>query len=79
MRVYLRLLLLSASIAGAAYLASQLFVRDAVPVADSEQPQWYLQLAFVLRSVEFIGLGGMALVLIAGLSAWLARRSATTR
>jgi hypothetical protein len=79
MRVYLRLLLLSASIAGAAYLASQLFVPDALPVADSEQPQWYLQLAFVLRSIELIGLGGMALVLIAGLSAWLTRRSATTR
>jgi hypothetical protein len=79
MRVYLRLLLLSASIAGVAYLASQVFVPEALPVADSERPQWYLQLAFILRSVEFIGLGGMALVLIAGLSAWLARRSATTR
>jgi hypothetical protein len=79
MRAYLRLLLLAASTAGAAYLASQVFVPDALPVADSEQPQWYLQLAFVLRSIELIGLGGMALVLIAGLSAWLARRSATTR
>jgi hypothetical protein len=54
-------------------------VPDAVPVADSEQPQWYLQLAFVLRSIELIGLGGMALVLVGGLSVWLGRRSETTR
>jgi hypothetical protein len=77
MRVYLRLLLLSASVAGAANLASRVLVPDALPVADSDQPQWYLQLAFVLGSVEFIGLGGMVLVLVSGL--WLTRRSATTR
>ena len=73
MRVYLRLLLLFTSTAGAAYLASHALVPDALPVADSEQPQWYLQLAFVLRSVELIGLGGMALVLLSGLSAWLTK------
>ena len=79
MRTYLRLLLLFALTAGAAYLASRLLVPDAVPVADSEQPQWYLQLAFVLRSIELIGLGGMALVLVGGLSVWLGRRWQTTR
>jgi hypothetical protein len=79
MRVYLRLLLLSASVAGAAYLASRVLVPDALPVADSDQPQWYLQLAFILGSVEFIGFGGMVLVLVSGLSAWLTKRSATTR
>ncbi len=79
MRAYLRLLLLFALTAAAAYLASRIFVPDAVPVADSEQPQWYLQLAFVLRSIELIGLGGMALVIVGGVSAWLARRSETTR
>ena len=47
MRAYLKLLLLFAVTAGAAG-ASRTFVPDAVPVADSEQPQWYLQLAFVL-------------------------------
>ena len=45
MRAYLRLLLLFALTAGAAYLASRVFVPDAVPVADGEQPQWHLQLA----------------------------------
>lgn len=79
MRAYLRLLLLFALTAGAAYLASRILVPDAVPVADSEQPQWYLQLAFVLRSIEFIGLGGMVLVLISGLSVWLGRRPTPTR
>jgi hypothetical protein len=54
-------------------------VPDALPVADSDQPQWYLQLAIVLGSIEFIGVGGMVLVLISGLSASLTRRSATTR
>ena len=79
MRTYLRLLLLFALIAGAAYLASRSFVPDAAPVADSEQPPWYLQLAFVLMSIELIGLGGMALVLVGGLSVWFGRRSQTTR
>jgi hypothetical protein len=78
MRAYLRLLLLFALTAGAAYLASRILVPNAAPVADSEQPQWYLQLAFVLRSIELIGLGGMVLVLVAGLAAWLGRRSPTT-
>ena len=79
MRDYLRLFLLFALTAGATYLTSRLLVPDAVPVADSEQPQWYLQLAFVLRSIELIGLGGMALVLVSGLSVWLGRRSEMTR
>ena len=71
MRAYLRLFLLSAVTAGAAWLASRAFVPDAVAVANIEQqPLWYLQLAFVLRSIELIGLGGMALVLVAGVAIW---------
>jgi uncharacterized membrane-anchored protein len=71
MRAYLKLFLLSAITAGAAWLASRAFVPDAVAVADTErQPQWYLQLAFVLRSIELIGLGGMVLVLVAGVAMW---------
>ncbi len=78
MRAYLRLLLLFALTAGAAYLAGRVFVPNAVPVADSEQPQWYLQIAFLLRSIELIGLGGMILVLVASLAAWFGRHSPTT-
>jgi hypothetical protein len=70
MRTYLKLLLLFAITAGTAWLASRILVPDAVPVADSEQPQWYLQLAFFLRSIEWIGLGGMALVVVAGAAMW---------
>ena len=78
MRAYLRLLLLFALTAGAAYLASRVLVPNAMPVADSEQPQWYLQLAFILRSIELIGLGGMALVLVAGLASRFGTRPPTT-
>lgn len=78
MRAYLKLLLLFALTAGAAFAASRLLVPDAVPVADSEQPQWYLQTAFVLLSIELTGLGGMVLVLISALAAWLGKRSSTT-
>jgi len=74
MRVYLKLLLLFAITAGAAWLASRILVPDAVPVADSEQPQWYLQVAFILRSIELIGLGGMALVMVAGAAMWKGAR-----
>ena len=73
MRAYLKVLLLFAMTAGAAWFASRSLVPDAVPVADSEQPQWYLQLAFVLRSIELIGLGGMVLVLVAGVAMWRGR------
>ena len=79
MWAYLRLFLLFALTAGAAYAASRIFVPDAVPVADSEQPKLYLQLAFVLRSIEVIGLGGMVLMLVGGLSFWLGEQSAMPR
>jgi len=78
MRACLRLLLLFALTTGAAYLASRVLVPNAVPGADSEQPQWHLQLAFVLRSIELISLGGMVLVLVAGLASWIGTRLPTT-
>jgi hypothetical protein len=75
MRAYLKLLVLFAATTVAAYLANRAFVPDAVPVANGEQPQWYLQLAFVLRSIELIGLGGMVLVLAAGVAIWRGKPS----
>lgn len=68
MQAYLKVLSLFAVTTIAAYLASQAFVPDAVPLADSEQPQPYLQLAFLLKSIELTGLGGMVLVLVAGVA-----------
>jgi hypothetical protein len=78
MRAYLQLLLLSTLTAGAAYLASRALVPDALPVAESDQPHWYFHLASILRSIEFIGLGGMVLVPLSGLLAWF-ENSSTTR
>jgi hypothetical protein len=75
MQAYLKLLSLFAVTTIAAYLASRAFVPDAVPLADREQPQPYLQLAFLLRSIELTGLGGMVLVLVAGVATRLRRTS----
>jgi hypothetical protein len=68
MQAYLKLLSLFAFTTVAAYLASRAFVPDAVPLGASEQPQRYLQLAFLLRSNELTSLGGMVLVLVAGVA-----------
>jgi hypothetical protein len=75
MQAYLKLLSLFAVTTIAAYLASRAFVPDAVPLADREQPQPYLQLAFLLRSIELTGLGGMVQVLVAGVATRLRRTS----
>jgi hypothetical protein len=75
MRIYLKLVLLFAFTAGLAWLASRILVPDAVPVADSQQPQWYLQLAFVLKSIQLIGIGGLATVLVAGVATRFERPS----
>jgi hypothetical protein len=50
---------------GLAFLAHKTLVPNVVPVADGEQSNWQVQLAFVLVSLENIGLGGAGLVLVA--------------
>ncbi len=67
MRIFLKSLLLFASIFAAAYLARILIVPNVVPIADGEQSGWQLQLAFLLTSVQNVGLFGMALVLLLAL------------
>jgi len=62
MRIFLKLLLLFASIFLFGYVARATFVPDAMPIADGEQPGWQIQVAFILASVQNIGLIGMALV-----------------
>jgi hypothetical protein len=79
MRDCLWLLMLSALTAAAAHLASQALVPDALTVAESDHPHWYFQLAFILRSIEVIGLGGIVLVLLSGLLARFEKPSSTTR
>jgi hypothetical protein len=75
MQAYLKLLSLLAVATIAAYLASRALVPDTGPPGDSEQPERYLQLAFLLRTIELTGLGGMVLVLVAGAATRLRRTS----
>jgi hypothetical protein len=67
MRIFLKSLLLFASIFTAAYVARILIVPDVVPIAEREQSNWQIQLAFFLTSVQNIGLFGMALVVLVAL------------
>jgi hypothetical protein len=62
---YFKALSLFAVIFGLAFLAHKAIVPNVVPIADGEQSNWQVQLAFVLVSLENIGLGGAALVLVA--------------
>jgi hypothetical protein len=42
-------------------------VPNVVPIADGEQSGWQVQIAFILTSVQNIGLFGMGLVMLLGL------------
>lgn len=65
MFTFLRSLLLFTLVFGLAFLAHKMLVPNVVPVADGEQSNWQVQLAFVLVSLEYISLGGAGLVLVA--------------
>ncbi len=67
MRIFLKSFLLFALTFSAAYVARILIVPDVVPIADGEQSGWQVQIAFLLTSVQNIGLFGMALVMILAL------------
>jgi hypothetical protein len=58
---------LFALIFSASYIARILMVPNVVPIADGEQSGWQVQIAFVLTSVQNIGLFGMGLVMLLGL------------
>jgi len=65
MLTYLKALSLFALVFGLAFLSHKAIVPNVVPIADGEQSNWQVQLAFVLVSLENIGLGGAALVFVA--------------
>jgi hypothetical protein len=67
MNIFLKSLLLFATIFAAAYAARILLVPDIVPIADAEESGWPVQIAFVLTSVQNVGLFGMGLVMLLGL------------
>jgi hypothetical protein len=73
MRIVLRSLVLFALIFSVAYIARTTIVPDVLPIADDEQPGWQVQVAFVLTSVQNIGLMGMAVVVLLALSSQLRR------
>jgi hypothetical protein len=60
-------LLLFASIFAAAYVARILMVPNVAPIAEGEQSNWQIQVAFFLMSVQNIGLFGMVLVVLVAL------------
>lgn len=67
MRIFVKSLLLFASIFAAAYLARVLIVPDVVPIAEGEEPNWQIQAAFFFMSAQNIGLFGMVLVVLVAL------------
>ena len=71
MRIFLKSLSLFALIFLAAYVARATIVPNVMPIADGELPGWQVQVAFILASVQNIGLIGMALVMLVALSSRL--------
>ena len=64
MRIFLKAFSLFALFFSIAYIARTLTVPDVVPIADTEQSGWPVQIAFILTSVQNIGVFGMALVML---------------
>jgi hypothetical protein len=64
MRIFLKSLLLFISIFAVAYAARILIVPNVAPIAEGEQSNWQIQVAFLLMSVQNIGLFGMVLVVL---------------
>jgi hypothetical protein len=70
-RVFVRSLALFALIFLVAYVARVTIVPNVMPIADGDQPGWQVQVAFIITSVQNIGLIGMALVMLVALSSQL--------
>jgi hypothetical protein len=79
LRIFLKLLALFGLIFLAAYVARVTIVPNAMPIADGEQPGWQVQVAFVVTSIQNIGLIGMALVMAVALSSQLKSLIARSR
>jgi hypothetical protein len=67
MRIFLKAFLLFALFFSAAYVARISIVPNSLPIADGHQSGWQVQTAFLLMSVENIGLFGMAIVILLAL------------
>lgn len=67
MRSFLKAFLLFALFFAAAHITRVSIVPNSLPIADGHQSGWQVQIAFVLMSVENIGLFGMAIVMLLAL------------
>jgi hypothetical protein len=67
MRSFLKAFLLFALFFATAHITRISIVPDGLPIADGHQSGWQVQIAFVLMSVENIGLFGMAIVVLLAL------------
>jgi hypothetical protein len=67
MRIFLKAFLLFALFFSVSYVARISIVPHSMPIADGEQSGWKVQAAFLLISVENIGLFGMAIVTLLAL------------
>jgi hypothetical protein len=72
MNAGLKIFLLSVASFALAFGAERLFVPDIVPIAFAEepQPQWAVQLAFFLRTVEGMAAIVAILALVLSVGAW---------
>jgi hypothetical protein len=67
MRIFLKAFLLFTLFFLIGYVARALIIPNSLPIADGEQSGWHVQTAFILTSVENIGLFGMAIVVLLAL------------
>jgi hypothetical protein len=67
MRSFLKAFVLFALFFAVAHIARFSIVPNSLPIADGHQSGWQVQIAFVLMSVENIGLFGMAIVVLLAL------------
>ena len=77
MCTFLKSLLLFASIFAAAYVTRILIVPNVVPIAEGEQSNWQVQIAFFLMSVQNIGLFGMVLIVLVASSSQIKKLGRT--
>jgi hypothetical protein len=76
LKLYLKFIVLFAVIFCAAYALRHLVVPDIVAIADNDLPQstWKVEVAFVLTTLENLGMGGAALTLLLATGTALWRR-----
>jgi hypothetical protein len=75
-RTALKFFVLSLAVFGCAFAARRMFFWDVKPVswAQDSQPVWALETAFLLRSIENLGLAVAVIMLVVALGMWINRR-----